>query len=509
MRRRLVTIIVMMVIAWGGLAGALAAGIGPRLGLDLRGGTSVILTAPESTDDALVETAVEIMRRRIEDFGDVQEPEISISGGNSVLVSLPGVTDQERALDAIGQTGQLSFRPVLDQNVISPLLIEQLGQQATATTDTSIVDGEDTTSTTVATTTTTEAFQFPDGVDPQTGLTIADDPDLQLAWLPELDENNQAVAVYEVGTAALGGSDVANALALFGQGLSGGWTVQLDLNSEGADKFAEVTARLAGEPLGSPTRQLAIVLDGVVVAAPQVNNTVDPATGITGGTAVITLGGDEQEAFDLATVLRYGSLPVAFERSSVQKVSATLGSDALAAGLAAGAGGLVLVVLFLLFYYRALGVVTLIGLTVFGSLLLLMFSLLGEVQGLTLTLSGVAGVIVAVGITADSYIVYFERLKEEIRKGRTIPDASDEAFRAAFRTILTADFVSLTGAILLWALSVGAVKGFALALGIATILDVIVAFYFTKNFVGLLVRSRYATGGMFSITAATGAEVTT
>lgn len=511
MRRRLITMLIMIVIAWGGMAAALAAGMGPRLGLDLRGGTSVILTAPDGTSEELVGTAVDIMRRRIEDFGDVQEPEISISGGTSVLVSLPGVTDQERALDAIGQTGELSFRPVLDQGPISPLLFEQFLQQAEeegATTDTTLGEGESTTDEATDAAEELPPLEVPPGVDPDTGLTISDSPDLPTAWLPELDENNQQVAVYEVGRAALGGSDVADALALFGQSLGSGWTVQLNLTGAGAEKFADITAQLAGEPLGSPTRQLAIVLDGVVVAAPQVNETVSPATGITGGTAVITLGGDEQEAFDLATVLRYGSLPVAFERSSVQKVSATLGSDALAAGLAAGIGGLVLVILFLLFYYRALGLVTLVGITVFGSLLVLAFSLLGEIQGLTLTLSGVAGVIVAIGITADSYIVYFERLKEEARSGRTIADASDEAFRHAFRTILTADFVSFMGAALLWALSVGAVKGFALALGIATILDVIVAYFFTRNFVALLARSRAAERGAFSIRAATGTRVT-
>ena len=532
MNRRLVVALFMVVLAWGGLAAALAAGITPRLGLDLRGGTSVILTAPEGTDEALVQTAVDIMRRRIEDFGDVQEPEISISGGTSVLVNLPGVTDQARALDAIGQTGELSFRPVYAQDVISPLLVEQLLRETpeatedvdgaapdaddtdAETTDSTTAGGEpddsdadSTTSTTDAPTTTLPPFEFPEGVDPDTGITIADDPDLDRAWLAEFNEEGQQIGVYEVGPSALGGSDVADALALFGQSVSGGWTVQLNLTDDGADKFAAVTAVLAGEPFGSPTRQLAIVLDGVVVAAPNVAQDVSPAEGITGGTAVITLGGEEQEAFDLATVLRYGSLPVAFERSSVQKVSATLGSDALNAGLIAGIGGLIAVILFLLFFYRALGLVTLLGLTVFGSLLILLFALLGEFQGLTLTLAGVAGVIVSVGITADSYIVFFERVKEELGKGRTVPDATDAAFTAAFRTILTADFVSLMGAVLLWALSVGAVKGFALALGVATVLDVVVARYFTKNLVGVLARSRFAEGGRFTIRAASGQEV--
>lgn len=516
MSRRLVSVLIMVALAWGGLGAALAGGITPKLGLDLRGGTSVILTAPDGTDPALVETAVEIMRRRIEDFGSVQEPEIAISGGTSVLVNLPGVTDQERALDAIGQTGELSFRPVQDSNFISPLLVEQLTREGLdsvtddgETTDSTLAEGGDadeTTTTTVAETTTTTIapFVFPDGVDPETGLSVADALDAPVAWLPEYDADGNIVQVYQVGPAALLGSDVGDALALFGQSINAQWTVQLNLTGDGADKFAAVTAALAAEPLGSPARQLAIVLDGAVVSAPGVAADVSPATGIDGGQAIITLGGDETEAQDLATVLRYGSLPVAFERSSVQKVSATLGSDALQAGLVAGLGGLILVTLFLLFYYRALGLVTLLGLTVFGSLLLLVFSLAGRLQGVTLTLAGVAGVIVSVGITADSYIVFFERIKEEIRKGRTVRDAAEVGFTRAFRTILTADFVSLMGAGLLWALAVGAVKGFALALGIATVLDVFVAYFFTRNLVGVIARSSLAEQGPFSIRAAAG-----
>jgi len=481
MRRRWVSLLVVLAIAWGGLAAALAVGLTPRLGLDLRGGTSVLLEAPQDTPVDLVETAVEVMRRRIEDFGSVQEPEIAISEGRngdiSVLVQLPGVTDQERALDAIGQTGQLSFRPVIDASIVSPLLAEAAVSE--------------------------DEFVFPDGVDPETGLTIEDDPTANQAWLVEEDEDGNAVFVYEVGPVALDGSDVANALALF----SNEWTVQLNLTGEGDEKFGAITRALAAEPFGSPTRQMAIVLDGVVVSAPEVSSSVDPNVGITGGTAVITIGASDnaqEEANGLATVLRYGSLPVSFERSAVQKVSATLGEDSLQAGLIAGLGGLALVVIFLLVYYRALGLVTLLGLTVFGSLLLVVFGLLGELQGLTLTLAGVAGVIVSVGITSDSYIVFFERVKEEVHNGRTIQEATEEGFKRVFRTILTADFVSLLGAVILWILAVGPVKGFAQALGIATVLDVVVAYYFTRHAVALLASGRLADRGWFSILAASG-----
>jgi preprotein translocase subunit SecD len=477
--------LIMLAVSWGGLVAVLSAGLTPKLGLDLRGGTSVLLDAPAGTDIDVVETAVAVMRRRIEDFGSVQEPEISISQGQngdiSVLVQLPGVTDQERALDAIGQTGQLSFRPVIDSGIRSPLLA-----QADAS-------GAD--------------FEFPEGVDPTTGLTIVDDPTAATSWVAEHDESGNPVFVYEVGPVALDGSDVAGALALFGNQGGGQWTVQLTLTGPGGDKFAAITRTLALAPIGSPQRQMAIVLDGVVVSAPQVSPEIDPNVGIDGGTAIITVGASDNaqvEANGLATVLRYGSLPVAFERSAVQKVSATLGADSLQAGLIAGLGGLVLVVGFLLIYYRALGMVTVLGLTVFAGLLLVVFGLLGRIQGLTLTLAGVAGIIVSVGITSDSYIVFFERLKEEVSKGRTIEEAADEGFKRVFRTILTADFVSLIGAVVLWALAVGPVKGFAQALGIATVLDVIVAYYFTRNAVALLARSRFAEHGWFSIRAATG-----
>ena len=310
-------------------------------------------------------------------------------------------------------------------------------------------------------------------MDPVTGLTIEDDVSADRAYLPEYDDAGNIIAIYEVGSADLSdhrsgycveipaldcsrlpetealltGSEVSSALVLFGQSAGSGWTVQLSLTSDGADRFAAMTGLLAQFPINSPNRSLAIVLDGTVNSTPGVSNGIGPE-GITGGTAIITMGdsGDvQQEAQDLTTVLRYGSLPVAFERSSVQKVSATLGEDSLQAGLVAGAGGLILVMLFLLVYYRSMGLVTLLGLTVFASLLLLIFGLLGAWQGLTLTLAGVAGVIVSVGITADSYIVFFERTKEEVRKGRTVVDATDEAFRRAFRTILDRRFCLVHG----------------------------------------------------------------
>lgn len=456
MTRRLVGIAVVLALAWGGTAATIAAGYTPQLGLDLQGGTSVVLTAEEGTDPELLEVATGIMTRRIEDFGAVQEPDIAVSGNDTVVVQLPGVEDDQRAIEAVGQTGLLSFRPVLD------------------------------------------AFRA--GQEPE--LTEEDDITKE-AYLPYSEQGAQD-RVLHVGPAELEGSDVAEAIPRFDTS-TGSWAVTLDLTSEGAQEFAQITAEAASFPLGDPRRQIAIVLDGEVRSAPGVNQTVSPETGITGGTALITVGsGDQaqQEAQDLGLTLRYGSLPVAFEVSAVQRVSGSLGADSLRAGIVAGGLGLVLVAMALIVFYRSLGLVAIVGLTIFGSLLVALFGLLGEFQGLTLTLAGVTGIIVSIGITADSYIVYYERVKEKIREGLAVEEAAEEGFSLAFRTILTADTVSLLAAILLWFLAIGAVKGFAVALGLATILDILVARSYTRRAVQAIAPGRLGSGGWFTIEGA-------
>lgn len=529
MRRRLIGLAVVLALAWGGLG--LLAGVGltaddgtvttgPKLGLDLQGGTSVVLTAPDGTEEDVLVKAVEIMRTRIEAIGSVQEPEIQISGNNTVLVQLPGVEDERRALDAIGQTGQLSFRPVLGATFgeYGPLGSLYVDPAATTTTlpevtttvgegeTTTTVGGESTTTTAVEDTTTTtlaEEAPRPPGLDPETGLTITDLPG-QEAYLRY--DGFFGPQVLHVGPSDLLGSDVAQAIPGFDTQQSQ-WVVSLDLTSSGGDKFAQLTGDAAGFPTNDPRRQIAIVLDGNVISAPEVNPSVAAGIGITGGRAQITLGAgpeDEAQARDLAITLRYGSLPVSFERSQVQKVSATLGADSLQLGLVAGMAGLALVALALVLYYRSLGLVAIIGLTIFGSLLVSLFILLGHYRGLTLTLAGVTGVIVSIGITADSYIVYFERIKDELRAGKTIASAVSDGFTAAYRTILTADFVSLLAAGLLWILAVGPVKGFALSLGIATILDLLIAPHYTRHAAWLLAHTRFGDGGRFSIVGAAG-----
>lgn len=495
MLRRVIGLLIVVGIAWGGLVAVYLVGVEPKLGLDLQGGTSVVLTAPDDTDPDVMEYAVDIMRRRIEDVGGVQEPEISISGGTTVLVQLPGVQNEQQALDAIGRTGQLSFRPVLDSTpgLQGPLV-------TTTTAPTTAEEGGAEAEETVGTTTLPEV---PEGVDPVTGFTVTDDLD-QIAYLPNF--TLFGAEVLTLGAAGMTGSDVSQALPGFDNSAAQ-WVVNLSLTSEGSELFATLTGEAAAFPIGDPRRQVAIVLDGQIIASPQVSEDVAPGVGIAGGDAVITLGADptaEEQAQNLAVILRYGSLPVAFERSQVEKVSATLGSDSLRIGLVSGISGLILVAVVLLFYYRALGLVAVLGIAVFGSLLIAIYALLGHFQGVTLTLAGVTGIIVAVGITADSYIVYFERIKDELRAGRTVPSAASQGFRTAFRTILTADTVSILGATLLWVLTVGAVKGFALSLGIATILDIFVARAFTRRATWILAHTRMGRSGWFSLPAAAG-----
>jgi len=550
-RSALISLVVTVAIAWGALVATQANGITPLLGLDLQGGFSVVLEAPEDVAPEVLEKAVEIMRRRIEALGNVQEPEIAVLGANQIEVQLPGVTDRERALAAVGRTGQLEFRPVLAVSPIaglSPVFTyldpaaatqgEDSGEDASPIIDLSTTtapgeEAEPSTTTTVADTTTTTIFDpkegvvLPEGlawcdeddsagcVDPQTGLSVGADP-TQQAFIAT-DFVTGGGIIYHLAPAEIIGSDLDGASAQFqgsgggathlGGSVTGEWVVVLDFNDEGGDRFAETTRLLASYSIGDPRRQFAIVLDGTVQSAPQVATTVDPAVGITGGSAVITLGGSddqESEAQELSVVLRYGSLPVAFEQASVQSVSATLGSDSLRAGLIAGFGGLVLVAAAMILYYRVLGLVNVIGLSVFGSLLIVVYSLLGAWQGATLTLAGVAGVIVSIGITSDSYIVYFERIKEEVHKGRSMRSAIDHGFVRSIRTILTADTVSFFAAVLLFFIAVGSVKGFALALGIATVLDVLVAVFYTKPAVSLVARSRLGEGGTLSIRGATG-----
>jgi protein-export membrane protein SecD len=314
----------------------------------------------------------------------------------------------------------------------------------------------------------------PSGVDELTGITISDDPS-RTSYLLSLSDGYPII--YQLGPAVLTGNDIDDALAVYP---SNEWIVQLNFKDESANKFTELTKELASN-IGEQ-RKLAIVLDEQVISAPGVAFDVSPDTGITGGTASISMGNADQgeSANNLAVILRYGALPVSFERSSIQKVSATLGENTLNLGLQAGLVGLIIVSFFLLIYYRLNGVVAILGLSSFGALFYSVIALLGEFQGYTLTLAGIAGVIVSIGLTADSYIVIFEKLKDELKVGRSFNFATEKSVKEAWNTILVADFVSIIASVILYILAVGPIRGFALTLGVATLFDL----FYTRLFIG-------------------------
>jgi preprotein translocase subunit SecD len=270
------------------------------------------------------------------------------------------------------------------------------------------------------------------------------------------------------------------------------WTVHLEMTRTGIVGFNQLAASCFNKQPTCPTGLLAITLDAQVVSAPTIQTPDFKRDQIQ-----ISGSFGEKEAKDLALVLRYGSLPVQLERQDAQTVSASLGKDSLNAGLLAGAVGTILVLLYMLFYYRILGFVVLAGLTVWGSLQWSIISYLGKSQGLALSLAGVTGIVVSIGVTVDSYVVFFERLKDEIHRGSTMRTAVDRGFRHAFRTILIADTSAFIGAATLYLLTVGPVRGFAFFLGLSTLLDVTVAWFFTRPLVAMLARRKKFSAGSF------------
>lgn len=453
LRRRLVlSLVAILLIAFGALAATLAAGNSPALGLDLQGGVSVVLQPPDDVNDtAVIDQAIEVIRQRVDALG-VAEPDITRQG-NAIVIELPGVEDQQRALEVIGQTAELRFRPV--REVVPPA------------------------GTPGAPPTTAPFSVTPRGEDlPEAEVT-----------LPGEAEEGQEPVLYQLSPAGALGRDIADAQAVFDQTQ---WSVLLTFTSEGLAGFNQLAQACFNAQPTCARGAVAIVLDGTVVSSPTVQEPQFTTPEVT-----ITGNFDEQEAKDLALVLRYGSLPVQLEQESVATVSPTLGSDSLRAGLLAGALGTALVVIYLIAYYRALGLVVVLGLCVWSALQWSVISYLGETQGLALSLAGVTGIVVSIGVTVDSYIVYFERLKDEVRAGRSLRSSVDRSFKRAFRTILAADTAAFIGAFFLWWLTVGAVRGFAFFLGLSTVLDLVVAYFFTRPLVALLGRRRAFTSARF------------
>lgn len=436
-----------------------------NLGLDLQGGIAVVLAPKEGEpfDSESLDQAIEIIRNRVDALG-VAEPDITRQG-NNVLVQLPGLRDQERALQAIGTTARLRFRPV--EGSLGPAA----QQPAEPPKDLKVptCGNRDT---------------YPRDV-PTQRVVLCVRPEVPTDQpLPPGDQWDRLI----LAPAELQGDDVSGASAALDQ--NGQWTVNLNLNREGSRKFAEVSKRLAKQPVGDPKRQLAIVLDGEVRSHPQIGEDVDPEVGLNTGSATISGQFTEEDARDLALVLKYGSLPVELEPSTTTTVSPTLGRDSLRSGLLAALIGLGVVILYVSLFYRALAPLIWIGLIIHAAITAAAVSLLGQVAGFALSLAGIAGMIVSLGVATDSFIVYFERIKDEVAGGRPVRGAVDRAWLSARRTIVAADIVTALAAVTLYFLAVGNVRGFALMLGLSTALDLFVSYLFMHPAVWLLAQTR-------------------
>ncbi|MGK5449196.1 protein translocase subunit SecD [Streptomyces radiopugnans] len=554
--RSLALILVAMVALTGGMF--LSGHTTPRLGIDLAGGTSITLTAKaqpgkeEAINETNMNTAVSIIERRVNGLG-VAEAEVRTQGAENIVVNIPRGTDEKQAREQVGTTAQLAFRPVLTVASGAPAQPDpsaspsgaagekdekaedgekaeeatdgeksgdssaspspEASTQGRAVTEDLLAEGSES-PTPSASASGSEESEEPADPEPSQPAPAPDagiPADLQKK-LDALDcatdegrskasraaaeaENSEPVVScdesglykYALGPVAVPGTDVTDAAALFDDQRAQGWIVTMEFDSNGAEKFADITEELSTQ--AEPRNQFAIVLDGEVVSAPRVSERLG------GGSAEISGSFNQQSAEELANILSYGALPLSFEESNVTTISPTLGSEQLKAGLIAGAIGLVLVVAYLLFYYRVLALVAISSLVAAAALTYAIMTLLGPAIGFALSLPAICGAIVAIGITTDSFIVYFERIRDEIREGRSIRAAFERAWPSARRTILVSDVVSIIAAIVLFIVSIGSVQGFAFVLGLTTALDLAIVFLLTKPMMTIMAGRKFFTSG--------------
>lgn len=552
MTRRLVfSLVGLIVVVFASLVANIVADNNPALGLDLQGGVSVTQEPVGEYDSVSLDLAVERIRDRVDSLG-VAEPEI-IRQGDAIVVNLPGVDNQDEALRLVQVTGAVLLRPVLLAAPNTP--VDTSSTTVADGSSTSLADGVTTTTSTsdsmsnsttlpAATTSlavTTTAPGGPSRTFPQTATSVPTDDSTTVPFttvvatnsstsLPtgtdvplgsenpsSTDVTDPTIAPMEMGNAEdpnativvqnTDGSEIYQLGPSFATGevfnndaqadiISAGWGVRVTLKNgiTGADLWNVGAAQCYAKSTTCPTGRMAIVLDGVVQSAPSVNQ-----PSFSGGVD-ITGNFEEAEAKDLARVLKSGALPVRLEVQAVQIVSPTLGDDSLNAAVISGLIGVLLVLLFMLLYYRSLALIVVFGIILSGLVQWNVIALLSQTNGLTLSLAGIAGVIVSVGVTVDSYVVFFEKLKDELKSGRTLRNSADRGFKSAWRTILAADIVSLIGAFTLWYLTVGSVRGFAFFLGLSTLCDIIIAWFFTRPTMLLLARTkRFQRGRIFGI----------
>ncbi|MGX5360001.1 protein translocase subunit SecD [Kocuria sp. KH4] len=497
-RRSLLGLLVLLallggLLAWG--AGTDRTGWGPKLALDLEGGTQMILSPSLQGEEAgqevtpeQLDQAVEIIRQRVDGSG-VAEAEIATQSGSTIVVSMPGVPSAETR-ELIQTSAQMNFRPVLTTAAAEPVPEDQrvprdeLPEPAAEPADSSDPNW--------ITPELYRQFEETDCTAPQS----PDEREAQDADAPVVACEPDTGTKYLLGPVEIQGTGIEDASYGTAQNSQGAslnqFAVNLQFGPDATERFRQLSERLYGIGQSTPEDprgQFAILLDGQVVSAPQMNAVISD------GQAQITGSFTEEQARFLAEQLKYGALPMSFEIQSEQQISATLGADQLRMGIVAGIIGLVLVCVYSLFQYRLLGLVTISSLVVAGVLTWLAITLLGWSANYRLSLAGVAGLIVAIGQTADSFIVYFERIRDEIRSGRSIPAAVDHGWRRARQTVLASKAVNLLAAVVLYFVAVGNVRGFAFTLGLTAIADLLVVFLFTHPVMVLLARTRYFGGG--------------
>jgi preprotein translocase subunit SecD len=522
------TLIALAVII-AGLTGlmALSNNWTPKLGLDLRGGTTITLTAQNtsgtgSVDPNSLELARNIIQSRVDSLG-VGESEVTIAGERQIIVSVPNV-QQDELVRMVGQTAVLRFRAVYAAESVTP----PTPQPTASPTDGSTAGPEGSASEAPSASPSPEPTTSPTGNNrPFAGLPTAPPtprsprpsvegqgtpPDKAIDWQPsEQDQqdfaaftcadsdkvpdiadqpffscNETKTEKYLLGPTLIEGIQLDTATAGVPQN-DVRWVVNLTFNSDGSVAFENATRTLASRT--DPQNRFAIVLDGVTISAPSVNSAIP------GGRAEISGNFNQQSATQLSNVLKYGALPLTFDVSEVSNVSATLGGEQLRAGIIAGIVGLALVVIYSFLYYRGLGIVVVASLAIAAVITYQAMVLLGGSVGFALNLAGIAGAIVAIGITADSFVIYFERIRDEVREGRSLRTAVETGWRRARQTVLIADGVSMLSALVLFVLAIGSVKGFAFTLGLTTLIDVLVVFTFTKPLLTLLARTKFFGGG--------------
>ncbi len=494
-RNLLISVLAVVVISLGSFAAVFSAKWSPRLGLDLAGGLAVVYQTQRTVPKAELAETVNILNNRVNGLG-VSGAQVSTTGNNEISVSIPGVKNAAQVLQTIGQTARLYFRPVLCY--APPYTPAKTSKGAKAASPGPLPTScpaqyQLVTSNLTGTVNSTNGVSYAaTGADPALAAyptSAVDNP--KAVVLQKGLPGSGFTGRYLEGPAELSGTIVKTASAQLSQ--TGQWVVNISLTGPGSTGWDDMTKQYFHEIIG-------IELDGVVQSAP-ITQPQQATWSSFDGQVQISGNFDQATATSLAIALQFGSLPVTLKQLTTQTVSPTLGKSALKAGLGAGLAGLILVLLYVLVYYRGLGLVVISGLALTAALLWAIISALGHTSfSPSFDLAGITGLIVSIGITVDSYIVYFERLKDETRSGRSVRTSVDRGFKSAWRTVWAADFVSLLAAVVLYIVAVGDVKGFAFFLGLSTIMDMFITWFYTRPLVILLGRNdRLTRAGRFGI----------